>query len=307
MIVVFGSLIADMVFAVDALPRPGETVLSRDAAVHPGGKGANQAVAAARAGASVRMAGCVGRDPFGDLLVSSLDEAGVDASLVVRGELPSGRAAVCVDRQGENQIAIAPGANGHARADQVADDRLPGAGLLMLQLEVTPEENWSLAARARAAGTRVLLNAAPAVPFPTAILDGLDILVVNEGESAVIADRHDLGNAKPEAFARHMAERHGLDCVVTLGAEGAVAAIGEDLWRIGALAIEAVDSTAAGDAFVGAYAAALDGGLPAPEALRRASVAGGLACLAIGAQPSLPTAAEIRHKLESLPPNQKIL
>ena len=306
MIVIFGSLIADMVFAVDALPRPGETVLSRDAAVHPGGKGANQAVAAARAGAAVRMAGCVGQDPFGDLLVSSLDEAGVDAASVVRGQLPSGRAAVCVDRQGENQIAIAPGANRHARADQVADDRLSGAGLLMLQLEVTPEENWSLAARARAAGTRVLLNAAPAVAFPTAILDGLDILVVNEGESAVIPDRHDLGHGEPETFARHMADRHALDCLVTLGAEGAVAAIGGDVWRIGALAIEAVDTTAAGDAFVGAYAAALDGGLSAPEALRQASVAGGLACLAIGAQPSLPMAAAIRDRLDALAPARRV-
>ena len=323
MIVVFGSINIDIVVPVAALPRPGETVLGPGYRLVPGGKGANQALAAARAGlpsperspgfaqagASVRMVGRVGRDPFAALALAELVAARVDLSAVERDdERPTGCALIPVDRDGQNLIVVAAGANGGAAQRQVADALLGPETLLLLQMEVPADENWTLIARARARGARVLLNAAPAAAIPRAVLAALDWLVVNESEAVAVAGGLGLPAASADSAAAAIAAAAGVTTIVTLGSAGAAAfpgKSGQGAWRIGALPIVPVDTTGAGDAFVGALAAALDAGAELPAALHRAGVAGGLACLTVGAQPSLPDKAAIDRRLADLPPPRR--
>ena len=316
MIVVFGSLNADFVFPVSALPREGETVACEAILLMPGGKGANQAVAAARAGAEVHMAGCVGRDSFGDLLVGSLEEAGVGLGALERVTAPTGCAAVIVDAKGRNQIVIAGGANLEAKASQIEEGDLGPATTVLVQCEVRPGENRELVRRARAAGARVLFNAAPAGPLDADMLQSVDCLLVNEIEASVAAKAAGLGASGPIEEARALAGAFAMGCVVTMGSGGAYASLpggewprgewpgGE--WQVDALPVEPVDTTGAGDAFVGVFAASLDAGLDAAQALHRASVAGSLACLTAGAQPSLPSAADIEQRLAGLAPVRRI-
>jgi ribokinase len=302
MILVFGSLNADLVFQVQSLPRPGETVLCPGYALAPGGKGANQAAAAAKAGAAVRMVGHVGGDSFGDFLRHGLIQAGVDCAGVAIAAAATGVAVIGVEPDAQNQIMVGSGANRATRAGQVADAALGPGVTLLCQNEVAPEATFTLLERAARRGARTILNLAPAAPIPAAVLDAIDVLVVNEIEAAMAAgDRPGRPN-EPQGLAMELATRHGLTCVVTLGAAGAIARGPAGGWRIGPLAVEAVDTTGAGDAFVGVLAAALDRGVPLPDALRRASVAAGLACTRLGAQTSQPLAAEIEARLPDLAP-----
>ncbi len=302
MIVVFGSINADLIMAVDALPGAGETVLCPSYRVAPGGKGANQAAAAARAGAEVAMFGRVGADGFGDLAVQALTDAGVDTAGVLRAPVPTGCAAVGVDKAGENQIIVASGANLRARADQVPDAVLGRGTTLVLQLEVPVGEVAAMTARAARAGARIILNAAPAGPAPDALLAGADVLVVNGIEAEALCR----GTAGPEAAARTLAETLGVICAVTLGGEGARAFGPEGAWSVDALPIAPVDTTGAGDAFVGVLAAALDRGRRFEESLHRASVGAGLACLAEGAQSALADEAAIDERLADLAPARRL-
>ncbi|MCC7271571.1 MAG: ribokinase [Alphaproteobacteria bacterium] len=303
MICVFGSLNVDLSFALPRLPVPGETVLSDGCTTGPGGKGLNQAVAAARAGARVAMHGCVGADPFADLLGAAMRAAGVDMSGVAVGTLPTGCAAIAVDADGRNQIMVASGANRAARAAQVADAALSPATTVVLQLEVPIAETVALARRARRHGARVVLNAAPAAALPQGALDAVDVLVVNEIEAGAIARASGAtAAADPVAAGRFLAGRFAGTCVVTLGAAGAVAFTGATGWRIGALAVRPVDTVGAGDAFVGVLAARLDDGDALPAALRWAGVAGGLACLGRGAAAALPDRAALAAALPGLAP-----
>jgi len=298
MIVCFGSLNMDLSLALPELPAPGQTVLTRTYATAAGGKGANQAVAAARAGASVRMVGRVGRDPFGDTLLEGLAADGIDIAGVKECDAPTGIAVVCVDAAGENQIAVASGANLKADAAQVPEGWLNPGATLLLQLEVPYAQCWALGRRARKRGARVVLNAAPAGPVEP---DAFDILVVNEGEARAVARHAGLRPRDGTAAARALAARWGKTVVVTLGAEGARAFAPGAALAVKAPAIRPVDTTGAGDAFVGAFAAALDAGEDLAQALRWGSVAGGLACLAPGAQPSMPGAGAIRARLADVP------
>ncbi len=300
-ILVFGSINADLVFPVESLPRPGETVIGPSHRVFPGGKGANQAVAAARAGARVRMAGCVGRDGFGAMLRASLAGVGVDISLVRDVGEPTGCAAIGVDRAGANQIMVSGGANLSLRAADVPKPQLSESTTLLMQMEVTLAENWALARRARERGARVVLNFAPAAAVPLNILELIDVLVVNEGEALAVARQAGESQAEPLAAARWLAGKCRAACVVTLGAAGAVgfgAAGGS--WRVGALPVEPVDTTAAGDCFVGWLGARLAAGDDLPVALRWASVAAGVACEGYGAQPSLPGFEAVAARLDEL-------
>ena len=302
MIVVFGALNMDLVVPVAALPRPGETVLAPDYMRAPGGKGANQAVAAARAGAKVAMAGCVGRDEDGDRLLEQLAAADIDTGAIAAVAAPTGLALVAVAAGGENMIVAAGGANLAARHAMVADALLAAASTLLLQLELPAEESFALARRARAAGRRVVLNAAPAGAIDA---EALDLLVMNQVEAQAVAAALGLPDADArtaEGIVRHLAERHRLTAVVTLGAEGAIAASPQRRWRTGALPVAAVDSTGAGDAFTGTLAAAIDAGLEFADAFRRASVAGALACLTPGAMPALPSGKAIDARLGELAP-----
>ena len=306
MILVFGSLNIDLVVRVKSLPAPGETVLGPSYDVVAGGKGANQALAAARADAAVAMVGAVGKDAFGEIALAELGVAGVDLAGVARKGPRTGAAFITVDRKGENEIVVASGANLKARQSQVPDAALGPETLVVLQMEVPVRENWALARRARARGARVLLNAAPAQPLPAEALTSLDWLVANEIEIAAIAGAAGHGHEDPRAAGAALAAATGIAVVVTLGSQGAVAYAGGEAWEIGALPVAPVDSTAAGDAFVGTIAAALDAGAALPAALRRASVAGALACLVGGAQPSLPSRAAVDARLKQLAPARKV-
>ena len=283
MILVFGSINVDLVVPVPLLPRPGETVLGGDYALLPGGKGANQALAARRAGASVMMAGAVGTDSFADLALQSLRRDGVDLGLVRRVDRPTGCAAIMVDARGENLIAVASGANRAAAAASVPDSVLGRETILVCQMEVPAAENWALIARARAAGARAVLNLASTAPMDPALFAQIDILVTNQGEAAALgADPAALGRLLRQAF------------VVTSGNAGSTAFLADGgLIDTPALLIEPVDTTGAGDTFVGVLAAGLDGRLALPAALRWASAAAGLACLARGAQSAMPDRAAI--------------
>ena len=292
MILVFGSINIDLLVPVPHLPAPGETVLGGDYAIAPGGKGANQALAARRAGAEVVMAGAVGRDAFADIALSLLRRDGVDVSLVATSERPTGCAAITVDPAGENLIAVASCANLGAAAAQVPDRLLGPRTVLVLQREVPVAENAALIRRARARGARIVLSLAPAGPIAPARLKDIDILIANEGEAATLG-----GDAA--AVARQL--RSGL--VVTRGAAGAVALLADGRQiNVPALAIDPVDTTGAGDTLAGVLAAGLDQGLELDLALRRASVAAGLACLAIGAQRAMPDSAAIDAAIGELQP-----
>lgn len=294
MLVVFGSINLDLAFQVPKLPAPGETVLGPVYGVAAGGKGANQAVAAARDGAAVVMVGRIGRDAFAEPAVAGLKSSGVDLSRVVHGDEPTGCAAICVDPAGQNQIAVAAGANAEVRADLVPDALLDANVTLLLQMEVPAGENAALIARARARGARIVLNLAPAGALPEPALRALDALIVNENEAAMLAASFGVrGDAMPTAAVR-LAVRLGVATIVTMGADGALVAIADGTsWRAPAPEVSAVDTTAAGDAFVGVLAATLDRGGDFRAAVRRAVVAGALACTKRGAQPSLPTRIEI--------------
>jgi ribokinase len=297
MILVFGSLNMDLVFRVEALPSPGETVLTDAYASVPGGKGANQAVAAARAlsgHGAVSMAGCIGDDGFGEALLAALVASGVDPTLVRKSARPTGCATIGVDAAGRNAITVASGANRDARAAEVPDALLGPECLVLLQHEVPLSENRALARRARQRGARIILNAAPARPLGSEWTGLLDILVVNETELAMLAGT---GPDAAEVLARSLQTK----VVATLGAAGALLATGSDRHAIAALPVPGVvDTTAAGDSCVGAFAAALEQGLDPVAALRWGSVAGGLACTRLGAQASIPWREEIEAHLPKL-------
>ena len=301
MILVFGSINLDLIFSLPALPREGETVLGPSYRVAPGGKGANQALAAARDGAEAALIGRVGADGFARMALELLRGSTIELGAVAAGTLPTGCAAVCVDPGGRNLIAVASGANREASADQVADARLGRDTTLVMQMEVPVAENGRLIERARRAGARIVLNLAPAQPLPEAALAAVDVLIVNEGEGRMLCGALGLAADVAAAGARGLATRLGIAVAMTLGGEGAVAVSAGEAWRVGALPIEPIDTTGAGDAFVGVLASSLDRGLPLSKALHRASVAGGLACLVPGAQPSLPTRQAIDEQLVRLP------
>ena len=289
MIVVFGSINLDLVTRVDRFPAPGETITGRSFATYPGGKGANQALAAARAGARVQMFGAVGDDRFADAALALLRDGRVDLGGVQRVAAPTGCATILVASNGENCIAVVPGANAHASPDTLPDSALSRDSLLLLQQEVPIIANAALIARARRLGARIVFNAAPAHPLSLDLLQQLDVLIVNEDEAAMLAAA--LGwPAASFAFASAAvaATANALTVIVTLGERGAVAACGTETIQCVPPHVDVVDTTAAGDAFVGALAAALDGGSQLRDALRTATAAGSLACTVSGAQPAMP-------------------
>lgn len=283
MILVFGSINIDLLVPVPVLPRPGETVLGGDYRLLPGGKGANQALAARRAGAAVRMAGAVGNDAFADAALELLKRDGVELGLLRRGERPTGCAVIIVDGAGENLIAVAPGANAEVVAEAVPAASLGPETIVLCQMEVPVGETAALIRRAVRRGARCVLNLAPALPIDPSVVDDLDLLVANESEAAALG-------GDPAAIAQRV--RRGF--IVTRGAAGATAFLSDGgRLDVPALTIEAVDTTGAGDTFVGVLAAGFDQGHLLEIALRRASVAAGLACLAQGAQTAMPDAVAI--------------
>jgi ribokinase len=296
MILVFGSINLDMIYPLPSLPTPGQTVIGPSAHVEPGGKGANQAVAAARDGARVAMAAAIGRDSMAETAMAGLVAAGIDVGRVARVERQTGTAAICVDPHGQNQIAVAAGANLEARAAQVADADLSPDTTLILQMEVDPAQTADLIRRARARGARIILNLAPASPIADDALRAVDWLVVNQDEALWLGEH--LGIA---ADAKSLQAALGCGVVRTCGAQGVEAATADGGLMLAAAQIEVVDSTGAGDCFIGVFGAALDRGLAPLQALRRANLAAALSCTRRGAQSSMPTTAEIEAALPHAP------
>jgi ribokinase len=281
----------DLVAYVAQAPARGETVTGRAFRTLPGGKGANQAVAAARAGAEVAMIGAVGTDGFGTRLRTALDRSGVDTDLVRTAEGPSGTAHIVVDDEGGNAIVVVPGANSAVTSLDHGDEALIAtADLLLLQLELPLPAVTAGARTARAHGVRTVLTPAPvpARPLPPALLAATDLLVPNQHEAAAMTGRTD-PYAAAQALLADVPE-----VVVTLGAAGCLyAARGREPVTVPAPRVTAVDTTAAGDTFVGALAVALAEGRPMPAALAWASAAAALSVQREGASPSMPYRTEI--------------
>ncbi|MEZ5844741.1 MAG: ribokinase [Hyphomicrobiaceae bacterium] len=293
MIIVFGSHNVDLVTEMEQAPQAGQTILGDCFRMEAGGKGANQALAAARAGAEVVMAGAVGSDPLAVIALADLRAAGVDVTRVAEVGEPTGTATIWVERGGVNRIVVAAGANSSARAGQIDDRTLAGATALLMQMEVPVAENAVMIRRAKAAGVRAILNVAPAIPVASEVLAGCALIVVNEDEAGAVAGWNGCG-----ASARELRAALGCDVIRTLGSSGAEAATCEGEWLTPSFTVEAVDTTAAGDCFVGVLAAGLDGGLGLRQAMLEASAAAAFACTRKGAQSSLPTRTEIQEMLQ---------
>ncbi|MFE4465928.1 ribokinase [Oerskovia sp. NPDC056781] len=311
-VVVVGSANVDLVVDVPRHPGGGETILGGDLRRSPGGKGANQAVAAARAGgADTTFVGALGRDESGELLLASLDGAGVRTDLVGRTAAPTGTALITVSPDGENAIVVAPGANAHVRIGPEQAERIGAAAVILAQLEI-PLDVVLAAGAARRPGAVLALNAAPSRDLPDEMWAALDLLVVNEHEArdlageatgpagaggAAAAPAASTSPADPADAAEHLAATllaRVPAVVVTLGGAGClVAQRGSAPVRLAAPRVDAVDTTGAGDTFCGVLAAALAGGSTLVDAARTASYAGALAVTRPGAQDAVPTADEV--------------
>ncbi|MGB1077172.1 MAG: ribokinase [Bdellovibrionales bacterium] len=311
MIIVFGSLNMDMMVQVESLPQAGETVLSSDVKFLPGGKGANQAFAAARLGEKTAMVGCVGNDDFGRALADNLRRNGAMTSGVSKTENPTGTAVVTRDAKGENQIIVASGANFDAKAEQVPDEILVDGNYLLLQMELPVSETVSLLARAKEAGVTTILNLAPAIMIPQQALSCLDYLVVNSIEAAQIAKTLGLGSGLSSVkLAQALAQVGSLTCIVTGGVEGSVAVTKDgEAWKISTVRVEGedlVDTTGAGDCYCGTLTACLHAGKTLQEAMRFASAAAALSVKGEGAQDSYPYLNDIEDLLDQVGEAEKI-
>ncbi|MHA6694712.1 ribokinase [Homoserinimonas sp. A520] len=293
-VVIVGSANMDVVFTLERMPAPGETLLAESAQRHPGGKGLNQAVAAARSGAPTTFIGALGTDTFGDSLADAMAASGVSSGLVRRTDRDTGQAFILVDRAAENLIVVASGAN--ATMTELTGperDAITSARVLLMQLELPVPLVVQAASAAQAAGCAVMLNAAPAASLSDELIELLDYLIVNEHEACLIGGSDDLAVASSALAAQ-------VDTViVTLGARGA------QLFQAGALVatvtpppVDAVDTTGAGDTFCGAFAAAVAEGRDLPDAVRFATAASALSVEQLGAVSSIPPRAKIEAILE---------
>ncbi|KPI11844.1 ribokinase [Streptomyces mirabilis] len=291
-LLVVGSANADLVIGVERRPAPGETVLGSDLVVHPGGKGANQAVAAGRLGARTALLARVGDDAHGRLLLDSQRAAGVDTAGVLVGGAPTGVALITVDPSGDNSIVVSPGANGRLAPEDVrsAGNLLAASRVVSAQLEI-PLETVVEVVRNLAPGSRFVLNPSPPRALPAEVLAACDPLIVNEHEARVIVGT-DLGDS-PEDWASALLALGPRSVVITLGARGALVASAEGAARVPSVKVETVDTTGAGDAFTAALAWRLGLDEPLAEAAAYAARVGAAAVTRAGAQESFPTAEEV--------------
>ncbi len=301
-ILVLGSLNTDLVARVPRRPTGGETLTGIDFKTINGGKGANQAVAAARLGARVAMVGRVGDDVFGGSMLEGLSQDGIDISgVAVTPGVSSGTALITVDDRAENSIIIIPGANGRLTPTDVERHQalITGARVLMLQLEVPIETVVRAAEVAKRAGVTVLLDPAPARELPAGLLRNVDIITPNETEASILTGRT-VGDARSAKLAAVDLMSRGISTVlIKLGARGALLATGNTFEHVDGFQVHAVDTTAAGDAFGGALGTALVEGMPLTEAVTFANAVGALATTRFGAQTSMPTRAEVKSFLQS--------
>jgi ribokinase len=300
-ILVVGSLNMDLVVQVAHLPAPGETILGRDFHTIPGGKGANQAVAAARLGAQVAIVGRVGQDAFGKQLMENLRQEGVETTLVsVDESAPSGIATITLDEQGQNSIVVASGANLHLSAEEVrrAGQNLTDCRVMVSQLEIPLECVIEAAKQAMLRKVPFILNPAPAQVLPAELLAMVDVLVPNESEAALLTGLPVFSLKDAEAAGRTLHKLGASAVIITMGANGALLSrAGWEALHLPAYQVNVVDTTAAGDAFVAGLAVGLVEGLPLEEAACWGNAAGAIAVTRLGAQPAMPTREEIQALL----------
>jgi len=296
-ILVIGSLNADLVVRVERFPAPGETISGEALAIIPGGKGANQAVAASRQGASVTMVGRVGSDSFGPTLTQNLQTNNVDTTHVHTDSSATGTAIIVVDADGQNNIVLSPGANGKVTPADVDSISFQDEKMLLLQLEIPLETVNHAASIAHQNGLRVILNPAPARQLPDSLLADVDILVPNESELQLLSGHPVTDTDSAETAARTLLEKGVKSVIVTLGANGALLVTEKKTTHVPIFKVDVVDTTAAGDAFIGGLATALIKDKSLEEAVRYGNASGALAATKFGAQPSLPTQNEVEQLL----------
>lgn len=292
----------DMTVRCKDLPIPGQTMLGDSFYTNPGGKGANQAVAAAKLGAKTQIVARVGNGMFVPRFFESYDKVGLGHDFVVRDpETPSGTALIFVDEDGENMIVVAPGANQKlSTADlDAAKPVIEGAKVMILQLEVPLETVIYAAKMAKSYGTTVILNPAPVRQLPPELLQNVDIIVANEVEVMILSGAKDVDTSTAAAACRPIIES-GVDCVITtLGKDGAVIATRDSASKVRGFKVNAIDTTSAGDTFVGALACGLTEGMSLEDATRFANAAAALSATKVGAQQSMPSRSEVDEMLSA--------
>ena len=303
-IAVIGSLNMDLVVRAPRIPKPGETIIGADD-LHmiPGGKGANQACAAAMLGAEVSMAGRVGDDMFGEQLITGLKNAGVDTRNVTRDpDAPTGIAMIVVDEEGQNSIVVSSGANGRISPEDVsrAETVIGSSDLTLLQLEIPLPAVIKAAKAARNRGIKVILNPAPAQQLPAELLSLTDILIPNETEAAMLSGCDVSTDAGIKQAAAWLCQSGVKTVIMTRGSRGASLITENEIENFPAFSVDAVDTTAAGDAFVGGFAVALAEGRPLSEAVMYGNAAGALSAANPGAPPSMPCRDALDKMLQAM-------
>lgn len=298
MIVVFGSNILDMFFDIADLPAKDMAVFLQNHVEAPGGKGANQAVACAKAGSEVHFFGALGKGGHGRYLLENLIAKGVDTTGVEFFDMPSGLAAIFVDKEdGTHKIVVSKGANLFAKQDTIPDSMLNEDTVVLLQAELPMYQTEKLIERAKKAGAKTVLNLDPITDVSEDALLNLDIIILNEHDADGLGKQYGMGTNDKMDFSQKLAERFNITVIITLGSKGSVCVDKKTQYKIPPLKIKSIDAVGAGDAYIAFLSTGLEQGKTLLESLRQASIAGSLACTRFGAQEALPTASEIEAYL----------